>query len=63
MTSIYINPAMIYQLTFNYEDVYFAPYMLYHDGLAAINISCNILWITASNGIALAVFRKRETSA
>ena len=63
MTSIYINPAMIYQLTFNYEEVYIAPYMLYRDGLMAINIACNILWISVSNGIAIAVFRKREIAS
>ena len=63
VTAIYLNPASVYQFTFNFEEMAMPPYMICRDGLAAINIACNILWISVSNGIALAVFRKREIAS
>ena len=60
LAAIYMNPAMIHQMTFSYEEFYIPPYVMYRDGLIAINIASNIFWITVVSGVAVMVFRKRE---
>ncbi|MEE3472259.1 MAG: hypothetical protein VZR24_16525 [Butyrivibrio hungatei] len=61
--AIFMNPASVYQLTFSYEGSELPPYMICRDGLAAVNIACNIFWITLSSGIGVSVFRKREVAS
>ena len=58
--AVFLNPASVYQFTFNFEEMVLPPYMICRDGLAAVNIACNIIWITLSSGIGVTVFRKRE---
>lgn len=60
--AIFMNPASVYQFTFSYEGSELPPYMICRDGLAAVNIACNIFWITLSSGIGVSVFRKREVA-
>lgn len=61
--AIFMNPASVYQFTFSYEGSDLPPYMICRDGLAAVNIACNIFWITLSSGIGVSVFRKREVAS
>ena len=61
--AIFMNPASVYQLTFSYEGSELPPYRICRDGLAAVNIACNIFWITLSSGIGVSVFRKREIAS
>ncbi|MBR3700314.1 MAG: hypothetical protein IKM96_01095 [Clostridiales bacterium] len=61
--AIFMNPASVYQFTFSYEGSELPPYMICRDGLAAVNIACNIFWITLSSGIGVSVFRKREVAS
>jgi hypothetical protein len=63
LTAVYINPAMIHQLIFPANmDIEIPLYMICRDGLAAVNIACNIFWITLSSGFGVSVFRKREVA-
>ena len=61
--AIFMNPASVYQFTFSYEGSELPPYMICRDGLAAVNIACNMFWITLSSGIGVSVFRKREVAS
>ena len=64
LTAVYINPAMIHQLISPANmDIQIPIYMICRDGLAAVNIACNIIWITLSSGIGVSVFRKREVAS
>ena len=38
----------------------FSPYLMYRDGVMAINIASNIFWIVVINGLGLLVVNKRE---
>ena len=38
----------------------FSPYLMYRDGVMAINIASNIFWIVVINGLGLLVINKRE---
>ena len=60
LVAIYLNPAMVYQFTFNYEESVLPSYVLYRDGFMAINIVNELLWITVFTGIGISRFRKHE---
>ena len=60
LATIYLNPAMVYQFTFNYEETILPSYVLYRDGFMAINIVNELLWITVFTGIGISRFRKHE---
>ncbi len=55
---IYLDPFLV-DLDYN---VYmgFTPYLMYRDGLMAINIASNIFWICCINGLGILVVNKRE---
>ena len=38
----------------------FSPYLIYRDGLMAINMTSNVFWIVVINGLGLLVINKRE---
>ena len=67
---IYMNPviksarmAIIYMdpfVTTKFENYGLDNYMLYRDGLMAIELANNVFWILASTAIGLVVFKKRE---
>ena len=61
--AVFLNPASVYQFTFHYDGYEIPPYMICRDGLAAVNIACNIFWITLSSGIGVALFRKRDVAS
>ena len=61
--AIFMNPASVYQFTFSFEGSELPPYMICRDGIAAVNIACNIFWITLSSCIGVTLFRKRETAS
>ena len=61
--AVFLNPASVYQFTFQYDGYEIPPYMICRDGLAAVNIACNIFWITLSSGIGVALFRKQDVAS
>lgn len=54
---IYSDPMMINHF---YRYLYFPPYLLYHDGLMAINVASNVIWTFLSCSAGVLIFRKKE---
>lgn len=58
LTLIYLDPYLVDAAKlYSYG---FSPYLMYRDGVMAINITSNIFWIGITNGLALLAVRKRE---
>jgi len=66
---IYMNPFLIYGLTemqlmsgvlYSSIEMDTTPYMMYRDGLVAINIASNVFWISLMSGTVILSNRKRE---
>ena len=53
----YADPAMIFHTN---ESLNISYYMMYRDGLMAVNIASNIFWITLSSFCGIIVFRRKE---
>ena len=69
LVSIYMNPLLIYDLTemglmtgvvYAATNLEITPYMMYRDGLIAINIAGSIFWISLMSCWVLLATRKRE---
>lgn len=62
LMTLYLNPQLVYVLTdinySTYDSITF--YMMYRDGLMAVNIASNIFWILIMNGAVILIDRKRE---
>ena len=59
LTIIYFDPGLSKQLL-TQENIYGQPYLIYRDGIAAVNCVSSLIWLFISNGIGILVFRKRE---
>ncbi|MBR3143210.1 MAG: hypothetical protein IKF09_08715 [Clostridiales bacterium] len=57
LAAIYLDPAMILHFDSGFT---ITPYIMYRDGLIAINTAGNILWITLSSFCGIIVFRRKE---
>ncbi len=53
----YADPALVLH---TYEGISISYYIMYRDGLMAINIASNIFWITLSSFCGIIVFRRKE---
>ena len=69
LVTIYTQPLLIYDLTelelmtdavVGSTNIDITPYMMYRDGLIAINIASNIFWISLMSGVVILSNRKRE---
>ena len=57
LAATYLDPAMILHIDTGFT---VTPYIMYRDGLMAINIASNIFWITLTSFCGIIVFRRKE---
>lgn len=57
VTLIYLDPALTVRGELGYG---FNNYIFYRNGVSFIELAANVLWIAASTGVGITLFRKRE---
>ena len=57
ITIIFTDPMMINHF---YRYLYIPPYLIYRDGLMAVNVASNVIWTVLSASAGILIFRKKE---